>query len=217
MCVSYPAIMILNGPKGRLDEALLIAAEVKDRRLDTVVLGRRCTAACAIMFLAGTHKFAGIDTQIGWSTPPTVYVAEGVARLISAHAMLQWLGVPEDISSRSTSRDNGRTYYLNAADRAKLGVATVGQEGGVSSTGTSPAQVRAKKRLRTERKRHVALKPSDPAASSVDPVEQSGSTFLAVPEEMPVHLLSYESVRPVDQWFWEESVAGAGYLTGLSR
>ena len=118
-----PELVVLDGPGGVLGEALLIAEEVRRRRLSTLVASnRRCASACAIVFLSGNTKFLGAGAAVGLHSAS---FADGRAdpeatQLMAAY--LRQLGVPG-----ATLRNMARTApndirWLTAAEQKAIGI-----------------------------------------------------------------------------------------------
>jgi hypothetical protein len=118
-----PQLVVLDGPGGVLGEALLIAEEVRRRRLSTLVAdNRRCASACAIVFLSGSTKYMGSDAAVGLHSAS---YADGRAdpeatRLMAAY--LSQVGVPS-----STLRNMARTApsdirWLTADEQRAIGI-----------------------------------------------------------------------------------------------
>ena len=67
-----PDIVMMDGPGGFVEDALIMAEDIHDRGLKTLVGPRHaCVSACAIMFLSGRDKYVGDRSGIGLHAPPT--------------------------------------------------------------------------------------------------------------------------------------------------
>ncbi len=118
-----PELVVLDGPGGILGEALLIAEEVRRRRLNTLVADNRsCASACAIVFLSGRTKYLGSGAAVGLHSAS---FADGRADPKATEIMAAYLrqvGVPS-----STLRNMARTApsdirWLTRAEQRAVGI-----------------------------------------------------------------------------------------------
>jgi hypothetical protein len=118
-----PQLVVLDGPGGVLGEALLIAEEVRRRRLSTLVAdNRRCASACAIVYLSGSTKYLGSGAAVGLHSAS---YANGRADPEATQLMAAYLrrvGVPN-----STLRNMARTApsnirWLTTAEQRAIGI-----------------------------------------------------------------------------------------------
>jgi hypothetical protein len=118
-----PALVVLDGPGGVLGEALLIAEEVRSRRLNTLVAtNRRCASACAIVFLSGRTKYLGSGAAVGLHSAS---YADGRAdpeatELMAAY--LRQLGVPSGTLKRMAMTAPNQIRWLTTAEQKAIGI-----------------------------------------------------------------------------------------------
>ena len=61
-----PDLIVLDGPGGKLLEAILIGREIRKRGLATAIgQNKTCASACALIYLSGRKKYAGRGAAIG--------------------------------------------------------------------------------------------------------------------------------------------------------
>ncbi|MGH6925161.1 MAG: hypothetical protein ACRED5_15615 [Propylenella sp.] len=118
-----PGLVVLDGPGGVLGEALLIAEEVRSRRLNTLVAtNRRCASACAIVFLSGRTKYLGAGAAVGLHSAS---YADGRAdpeatELMAAY--LRQLGVPSGTLKRMAMTAPNQIRWLTTAEQKAIGI-----------------------------------------------------------------------------------------------
>ncbi len=118
-----PALVVLDGPGGVLGEALLIAEEVRRRRLSTLVAdNRRCASACAIVFLSGSTKYMGSGAAVGLHSAS---YADGRAdpeatRLMAAY--LSQVGVPSSTLANMARTAPSDIRWLTAQEHRAIGI-----------------------------------------------------------------------------------------------
>lgn len=69
------ASVSLDSPGGRMFEGQQLARLIRERGLDTVV-DNHCASACTIVLIAGRHRIAGPEAQIGFHQPTFPGLAE---------------------------------------------------------------------------------------------------------------------------------------------
>jgi hypothetical protein len=127
---------VLDHPRGRLDEALLIAAEIRRHRLNTFLLpGRSCVSACSIMFLAGKIRYSGPGSEFALHPGVAVNLSEGHLSPISIAAILDWVATPESVQARIASSAPDWLYWFGVEDKSQLGIVAI------EANDTAPAVV----------------------------------------------------------------------------
>jgi hypothetical protein len=221
-----PDIVVLSHPKGRLDEAVLIAAEIRHHGLNTYLMpGPSCVSACAIMFLAGTIRFAESASRIAIYPRMRVNLGDGMTSRFTATAVLDWVAVPRSIQARITSSDE--LYWLDHDEKSQLGIVAI--DVGDPAGAVIPTAYRSDKR-------GAASKPSKPrrrlipspehkqlasVASDSTVPEAAGEgetkTFLSIPATFQiVDLSSGLSGVPYDDWYWAGHGIGVGTNSPLA-
>jgi hypothetical protein len=118
-----PEMVVLDGPGGVLGEALLIAEEVRRRRLNTLVASnQRCASACAIVFLSGRTKYLGTGAAVGLHSAS---FADGRAdpeatKIMAAY--LRQLGVPPSTLRNMERTAPNQIRWLSAAEQRAIGI-----------------------------------------------------------------------------------------------
>lgn len=194
---SVPAdVVVLDGPYGRTDEAVLIAAEIRRADMNTFISGRDdCGPSCALIFLAGRTKYAGEGARI--SVSPTGFVRPAQDRQVSTGSVLQWLGVPETMRLQMASTAADELYWMREMDKAQLGIVTVtpgaldAVRHGKAARPNAPEAAKggALRAPQIPRPRPLADPPSDtaapPTALPATMQELPHVRYLAVPDLLP--------------------------------
>lgn len=115
--------LALHSEGGDVTAALLVAQEVANRKLDTIIAsGTRCFSACAFIFLAGEHRLVhgalGVH-QIYGEEPDDFTTQIFLAEILEN---LNEFGTPSIVVSDMlrTAPDSMRTYGAEEADRIGL-------------------------------------------------------------------------------------------------
>jgi hypothetical protein len=118
-----PELVVLDGPGGVLGEALLIAEEVRRRRLNTLVAANRsCASACAVVFLSGRTKYLGSGAAVGLHSAS---YADGRADPEATELMAAYLrqvGVPANTLRRMAQTAPNSIRWLTAAEQRAVGI-----------------------------------------------------------------------------------------------
>jgi membrane-bound ClpP family serine protease len=118
-----PGLVVLDGPGGILGEALLIAEEVRRRRLNTLVAANRsCASACAVVFLSGRSKFLEAGANVGLHSAS---YADGRADPEATELMAAYLrqvGVPAGTLRRMAQTAPNRIRWLTRAEQQAIGI-----------------------------------------------------------------------------------------------
>lgn len=115
--------LIINSPGGLIYSGLLIAEEVHDRGMATVIPeGRECSSACALIFFAGTARMAagrlGVH-QITTDTPGETNTPETVADIREA---LQRYQIPPEVLAIMLRTPPDQIHYFSADEMKKYGL-----------------------------------------------------------------------------------------------
>ena len=116
-----PDLVVLDGPGGVLGEAILIADEIRARRINTAVSANRsCASACAVVFLSGWTKYLGQGAAVGLHM---ARYADGRRSPMGTSIMagyLRQLGVPKRILTRMARTAPDDISWLSRADHKAL-------------------------------------------------------------------------------------------------
>jgi hypothetical protein len=118
-----PDLVVLNGPGGILEEAFLIAEEVRRRGLDTLVAPNgACASACAVVYLAGRNKYLGSGGAIGLHSASS---ADGRADAEATAIMAEYLsrlGVPQSTLRRMAQTAPSDIRWLTRSELRAVGI-----------------------------------------------------------------------------------------------
>ncbi|UOM34278.1 hypothetical protein [Acuticoccus sp. I52.16.1] len=121
-----PAIVDLDGPGGKLLDALAIGDQVREREdLTSVASGAHCTSACALIWIAGVERVWQDGGSIGFHAAAA---REGdVVRMTASGnaivgAYLTRLGYPLSVVVMATEADHTSMAYLTADLAARSGL-----------------------------------------------------------------------------------------------
>jgi hypothetical protein len=104
--------VILNSRGGRLREALVMAAAIKDRRLDTIAMGQ-CESACTMLVLAGVRRYAFWDAKIGFHQATVAGNSAVEDRLASSDIKETFLiaGISASFVEKAFSTSSRKMWY----------------------------------------------------------------------------------------------------------
>lgn len=174
-----PDIVALGNPAGRLDEAAIIAADIRSGDLNTVTIGDGdgfCTSVCALMFLAGKTKYALPGVQIG------VHDGSGARQgIVPLGRMLLAFDVPSDIISSVYGQVPARMHWLTEREAERIGIVPLDQSRPIMARPeASPAPAEPEIARPAERREY---RPEPPVAGDEPQTEEM--QFLPVPEALP--------------------------------
>lgn len=93
-------VLVLHSAGGLVDPGLVMAHEVRERRLDTVILdGGRCFSACAFIFLAGADRLLAGELGVHQIWNEGNDLESGQAKLSDVIEALDEFGVHRDVLS----------------------------------------------------------------------------------------------------------------------
>jgi hypothetical protein len=123
---AQPDIIILDSPGGNLGEALDIAKEIQERGLNTFIYGKgHCASACALLFLAGSTKYARPGAMIGLHSGSLFDgTPDQQATMLMALFFIR-IGAPAHIVDRIFDTPPSEMYWLTEADKEALGIETL--------------------------------------------------------------------------------------------
>ena len=118
-----PELVIIDGPGGILEEALLIGQEVRRRQLSTLVgSNRQCASACAVVFLSGRTRYVGAGAVIGLHSAS---YADGRVDPAATAVMADYLrrvGVPSSTLKRMARTAPSDIRWLTKAEQKAIGI-----------------------------------------------------------------------------------------------
>jgi hypothetical protein len=117
-----PDVVAVDGPGGRVFEAMLIGTEIRRRGLSTIVRSNRsCASACTIVFLSGRTKALGVGAALGLHAAAygRTADAEGTALM---YDYLKRVGMPAGMASRMAAVPPDQIRWLTQREQAALGV-----------------------------------------------------------------------------------------------
>lgn len=116
-----PDIVMMDGPGGSVEDALLMADEIHDRGLNTVVgPDRTCISACALLFLSGRARYVGERSGLGLHAPFEVGGKVSVRALGWMREHLAHFGVPADILAKMSSTPPSEVWWLGMQEHDAL-------------------------------------------------------------------------------------------------
>lgn len=116
-----PDIVMMDGPGGSVEDALLMADEIHDRGLNTVVApDRTCISACALLFLSGRTKYVGERSGLGLHAPFELGGKVSVRALGWMREHLAHFGVPADLLARMGRTPPSEVWWLGIAEHDAL-------------------------------------------------------------------------------------------------
>ncbi len=118
-----PVLIVLDGPGGRLLEAILIGREIRRRGIATAIRkNRTCASACAVIYLSGRKKYAGQGAAIGLHSASD---GEGHRDVAANRFMLNYLGkvgVPAPLLRSVLTAAPNTMRWLDERDRNSLNI-----------------------------------------------------------------------------------------------
>ena len=121
-----PDLVIMEGPGGVLGEAMMIADEIRARRIDTLVSpNRSCASACAVIFLAGRTKYLGRGAAVGLHSARFRDGRRSREGTTIMAAYLRRLGVPQSILRRMERTAPSEIAWLSRSDQRALRIQAV--------------------------------------------------------------------------------------------
>jgi hypothetical protein len=122
-----PDLVVMDGPAGFVEDALIMAEEIHSRGLKTLIGPHRaCISACAIMFLSGRVKYLTRSSGLGLhaSADGRGNPAPQADTLIAEH--LKHFGVPSDILAKMNGTKSSDIWWLGASEQDPLSIQVIG-------------------------------------------------------------------------------------------
>jgi hypothetical protein len=118
-------VLHLNSGGGRISEADVMAAEIRQRKLVTYV-SDQCHSACTILFLAGRERWLGEHGKLGFHQPHFPGLRSEHVRAIvhQEKRKLLSLGVESDFAAKALSTPNESIWIPSNAELLAAGVLT---------------------------------------------------------------------------------------------
>jgi hypothetical protein len=118
-----PDLIVLDGPGGRLLEAILIGREIRRRGMATAIRkNKTCASACAVVYLSGRKKYAGQGAAIGLHSASD---GQGHRDSDANRFMLNYLGrvgVPATVLRSVLTAAPDTMRWLDQRDRNALNI-----------------------------------------------------------------------------------------------
>ena len=119
-----PDLIVVDGPGGRVFEAILIGTEIRRRGLPTLVRrNRSCASACTIVFLSGRTKILEPGASLGMHAATTGAGADaGGTNLM--YGYLRRVGMPTSMAQQMATVPPSEIRWLTRSEQKRLGVRT---------------------------------------------------------------------------------------------
>jgi hypothetical protein len=117
-----PSMVIVDGPGGRVLEAMMIGTEIRRRGISTVLPGNRsCASACALIYLSGAKRYIGPRASIGVHSAANHGRDDESGTTMMAR-YLSGIGVPSAIVKKMAATPSSGIRWLTAAEQRTLGL-----------------------------------------------------------------------------------------------
>jgi hypothetical protein len=121
-----PDLIVLDGPGGILDEAILIGDEIRRRGLATLVdADAFCASACAVVFLSGRTKYMGRGAHVGLHAASYLDGRADAEATTLMASYLRGVGVPRSILRRMAATAPDDISWLTQAEQKALRIRAV--------------------------------------------------------------------------------------------
>ena len=118
-----PQVVIVDGPGGRVFEAVLIGTEIKRRGLATVVpRNRSCASACTIVFLSGRTRSLQSGASLGLHAAADGGTTADPAGTQLMYGYLSRVGVSKQMAREMAAVPPDQVKWLTASQQRALGV-----------------------------------------------------------------------------------------------
>lgn len=156
------SVLVLNSPGGDVQSALLVAEEIHERKINTIIIeGSGCYSACALIYFAGAERVA--EGELGvHQISGSVDVQSAQLNLSDIIEYLSKYGVSSEVITRMLRTPPDQMYVFSQDEIAALGINRVKMDEEPRTAAPPP--------------RVPSIQPSAPAAASAAPA--------AKPEEM---------------------------------
>ncbi len=119
----HPDVIAVDGPGGRVLEAVLIGTEIRRRGLSTVVLSERsCASACTIIFLSGRTKTLGAGASLGMHAAANGGRTADAQGTTLMYSYLQRVGMSTAMASQMASVPPDQIRWLTQREQRALGI-----------------------------------------------------------------------------------------------
>jgi len=116
-----PDLIVLDGPGGILDEAIMIGDEIRRRGLATLVdADGFCASACAVVFLSGRTKYMGRGAHVGLHAASYLDGRADAQATTMMASYLRQVGVPRSILRRMAATAPDDISWLTKAEQKAL-------------------------------------------------------------------------------------------------
>lgn len=116
-------MLVLNSQGGQVDAGLLLAHEVSERGLDTVILGSsQCYSACAFVFLAGKDRLAAGELGVHQIWNKSNDLESGQEKLSDVIEALDEFGVDRGVLSVMLRTLPTDMHVFSAAELERYGI-----------------------------------------------------------------------------------------------
>jgi hypothetical protein len=112
----------LSGPGGRGFFAEKIADDIKAKRLDTLV-SKKCASACAVVFLAGRHRFMAKSAQLGFHSATSIGEKDASTNKLIREQMAAQ-GIAPSFIEKVFSTPSNAMWYPTFDELVEAGVVT---------------------------------------------------------------------------------------------
>ena len=117
-----PAVVAVDGPGGRVFEAMLIGTEIDRRGLSTIVRSNHsCASACTIIFLSGRTKALGAGASLGMHAAAYGRTADAQGTALM-YDYLKRVGMPAGMASRMAAVPPDQIRWLTQREQTALGI-----------------------------------------------------------------------------------------------
>lgn len=121
-----PSVIVLDGPGGRILDAMMIGTEIRRRGLATMVLhNRSCASACALIFLSGGTRYIDGGARIGVHSAANSGREDPGATAMMVRYLAS-MGVPAGITRKLTATPSRDMRWLTHGDHRALGLRRYG-------------------------------------------------------------------------------------------
>ena len=117
-----PSVVMVDGPGGRVLEAMMIGTEIRRRGISTVLPGNHsCASACALIYLSGAKRYIGPQASIGLHSAANHGRDDESGTTMMAR-YLSGMGVPSAIVKKMAATPSSGIRWLTAAEQRTLGL-----------------------------------------------------------------------------------------------
>jgi hypothetical protein len=118
-----PDVIVVDGPGGRVFEAMLIGTEIKRRGLSTVVpKSRSCASACTIVFLSGRTRALETGATLGLHAASSGGGAADRQGNALMYTYLNRVGMHKSMAREMAAVPPGEMRWLTGSETRALGI-----------------------------------------------------------------------------------------------